>query len=57
MYDIIVCTSTKCKYKDTCVKRLDINPDDELQTYYNFESICNESNYYKNYTPINELQL
>lgn len=54
MYDIIVCTSTKCKYKDTCVKQLDIDPDDELQTYYNFESICNESNCYKNYISINE---
>lgn len=54
MYDIIVCTSIKCKYKDTCVKRLDIDPDDELQTYYNFESICNESNCYKNYISINE---
>lgn len=57
MYDIIVCTSTKCKHKDTCAKKLDIDPDDELQTYYNFENMCNESNCYKNYTPINELQL
>ncbi len=57
MHDIIVCTSTKCKYKDTCVKRLDINPDDELQTYYNFENMCNESNCYKNYISVNESQI
>jgi len=54
MYNIIVCTSIKCKYKDTCVKQLDTDPDDKFQTYYNFESMCNENNCYKNYISINE---
>lgn len=57
MYDIVVCTSTKCKYKDTCAKQLDCDPDNELQTYYNFESMCNESNCYKNYISVNESQI
>lgn len=53
MADITMCVSTDCPQRETCY-RAKASPD-KLQSYANFEYVCNEESGFQDYCPVLEI--
>ena len=52
--NIVMCTSEKCPYRDTCYRKR-AEPK-ERQDYYNYEYTCNEDSGFNSYIQYRESQ-
>ena len=56
MPDITMCSSVNCTERDTCYRNKAIP--DKLQSYYNFEYVCNEESAFNEYIKLrNEAEI
>ena len=49
MADITMCSSINCPVRGTCYRT---KAESEMQSWYNFEYVCNENNGFADYIPM-----